>query len=125
MPGEKGGGFVYGELQHVENRLPSEGHLQDLLLKSTPITYLAGHFDVRQKVHLQQRGAQAGARFAAPARPVEREIPRFQASGAGQRCLGKKVPDFALEDSKGDIYRLSDFQGKKTVVLEFFRSGSW
>jgi peroxiredoxin len=39
--------------------------------------------------------------------------------------IGKKAPDFALEDSKGNTYRLSDFHGKKTVVLEIFRSGSW
>jgi peroxiredoxin len=45
-------------------------------------------------------------------------------SGYGPE-IGKKAPDFVLEDSKGNTYRLSDFQGKKTVVLEFFRSGSW
>jgi hypothetical protein len=39
--------------------------------------------------------------------------------------IGKKAPDFVLEDSSGTPYRLSDFHGKKTVVLEFFRSGSW
>lgn len=39
--------------------------------------------------------------------------------------VGMEAPDFVLEDSKGNPFRLSDFRGKKLVVLEFFRSGSW
>jgi hypothetical protein len=39
--------------------------------------------------------------------------------------VDKKAPDFALDDSKGNTYRLSDYQGKKAVVIEFFRSGGW
>lgn len=38
---------------------------------------------------------------------------------------GEKAPDFTLQDSEGTTYRLSDYQGKKSVVLEFIRSGSW
>jgi len=34
------------------------------------------------------------------------------------------APDFTLQDSQGESYRLSDFRGKN-VVLEFIRSGSW
>ena len=34
------------------------------------------------------------------------------------------APDFTLQDSQGETYRLSDFRGKN-VVLEFIRSGSW
>ena len=45
-------------------------------------------------------------------------------SGYGPE-IGKTAPDFALKDAKGNTYHLSDFHGKKTVVLEFFRSGSW
>ena len=32
---------------------------------------------------------------------------------------GKPAPDFALADAAGQIYRLSEFRGKKTVVLTF------
>lgn len=32
---------------------------------------------------------------------------------------GKLAPDFALTDASGQIYRLSQFRGKKTVVLTF------
>jgi peroxiredoxin len=39
--------------------------------------------------------------------------------------VGEKAPDFTLSDSKGNTYRLSDYQGKKAVVIEFFRSGGW
>jgi len=39
--------------------------------------------------------------------------------------VGKPAPDFELQDSHGTAYRLSSFQGKNPVVLEFFRSGGW
>ena len=33
--------------------------------------------------------------------------------------VGKLAPDFALTDASGQTYRLSQFRGKKTVVLTF------
>ncbi len=39
--------------------------------------------------------------------------------------VGDEAPDFALSDSAGKVHKLSDFRGKKVVVLEFFRSGDW
>jgi hypothetical protein len=33
--------------------------------------------------------------------------------------VGKQAPDFALADASGQTYRLSQFRGKKTVVLTF------
>jgi peroxiredoxin Q/BCP len=33
---------------------------------------------------------------------------------------GGKAPDFALLDDQGNSLRLSDFSGKKTVVLFFY-----
>jgi peroxiredoxin len=34
---------------------------------------------------------------------------------------GQSAPDFELEDTTGKIIRLSDFRGKKIVVLAFLR----
>ncbi len=34
--------------------------------------------------------------------------------------VGAKAPDFALPDQNGRTIRLSDFRGKKTVVLAFY-----
>jgi thioredoxin-dependent peroxiredoxin len=31
--------------------------------------------------------------------------------------VGKKAPDFALEDEAGKVVKLSDFRGKKVVVF--------
>ncbi len=39
--------------------------------------------------------------------------------------VGQTAPDFTLTDSQGKTYRLSDFRGKKKVVIEMVRSGSW
>lgn len=34
--------------------------------------------------------------------------------------LGDRAPDFALADQNGDVIELSDFRGKKIVVLAFY-----
>ena len=39
--------------------------------------------------------------------------------------VGSPAPDFELLDSSGTAHKLSDYRGKKAVVLEFFRSGDW
>ena len=31
--------------------------------------------------------------------------------------VGKKAPDFALEDEAGNVVKLSDFQGKRVVIF--------
>ena len=41
-------------------------------------------------------------------------------SGAEPPKVGDKAPDFALPDQNGRTIRLSDFRGKKTVVLAFY-----
>jgi len=38
--------------------------------------------------------------------------------------IGEKAPDFTLEDADGKSISLSDFRGKKSVVLVFYR-GYW
>ena len=38
--------------------------------------------------------------------------------------VGDRAPDFALEDQNGKTVRLSDFSGKKTVVLAFYLRAS-
>lgn len=36
-------------------------------------------------------------------------------------ALGKHAPDFVINDFNGQTVRLSDFRGKKHVVLAFLR----
>ncbi len=38
--------------------------------------------------------------------------------------VGQAAPDFALENADGRAVRLSDYRGKKAVVLVFYR-GYW
>ena len=38
--------------------------------------------------------------------------------------VGESAPDFTLEDADGKKISLSDFRGKKNVVLVFYR-GHW
>jgi hypothetical protein len=39
--------------------------------------------------------------------------------------VGSTAPGFRVIDANGKEIRLADFLGKKNVVMEFFRSGSW
>ena len=36
-------------------------------------------------------------------------------------ALGNPAPEFVLNDFNGRIYRLSDYKGKKHVILAFLR----
>jgi peroxiredoxin Q/BCP len=43
-----------------------------------------------------------------------------QTPGKTQLKVGDRAPDFALKGSDNKEYKLSDFRGKKPVVLAFF-----
>jgi cytochrome oxidase Cu insertion factor (SCO1/SenC/PrrC family) len=53
-------------------------------------------------------GAQAGAGSQQPAAPQT------------QLKVGDRAPDFELTDTEGQKVRLSDYRGKKNVVLAFY-----
>jgi len=44
----------------------------------------------------------------------------FSITSKAQLKVGDLAPDFALQDQKGQTIKLSDFLGKKTVVLAFY-----
>jgi cytochrome oxidase Cu insertion factor (SCO1/SenC/PrrC family) len=48
----------------------------------------------------------------------------LKATDLGRIKVGQPAPDFTLEDMEGKNITLSDFRGKKTVVLVFYR-GFW
>ena len=41
-------------------------------------------------------------------------------TASGEAVVGLDAPDFELHSSDGSIYKLSQFKGKKSVVLAFF-----
>jgi peroxiredoxin Q/BCP len=38
--------------------------------------------------------------------------------------VGKKAPEFALQDEAGNVVRLSDFKGKRLVVFFYSKAGT-
>jgi cytochrome oxidase Cu insertion factor (SCO1/SenC/PrrC family) len=48
----------------------------------------------------------------------------FNASAGQSSKIGDKAPNFSLVDVSGDEVRLSDFKGKKNVVLIFYEKHS-
>jgi peroxiredoxin len=49
-------------------------------------------------------------------------------AGAADLKVGDRAPDFTLSDQEGRVVKLSDFQGKKNVVLAFYVlafTGGW
>jgi peroxiredoxin len=50
----------------------------------------------------------------------------FGCASTGQSpSVGKIAPDFSITDVSGDEVRLSDFKGKKNVVLVFYADSGW
>ena len=41
-------------------------------------------------------------------------------AGAAELKVGDRAPDFSLPDQDGRVVKLSDFKGKKNVVLAFY-----
>jgi len=41
-------------------------------------------------------------------------------ASAAELKIGARAPEFALPDQQGQVVRLSDFKGKKNVVLAFY-----
>ena len=59
-------------------------------------------------VHAQNTAQQPAAQQTAPAPPKT------------QLKVGQPAPDFTLRDTAGKPVKLSDFKGKKNVVLAFY-----
>jgi len=41
-------------------------------------------------------------------------------AGAAELKIGDRAPDFSLPDQDGRVVKLSDFKGRKNVVLAFY-----
>ncbi len=41
-------------------------------------------------------------------------------AAAAELKIGDRAPDFSLPDQNGQVVKLSDFKGKKNVVLAFY-----
>ena len=48
----------------------------------------------------------------------------FALTSKAQLQVGDRAPDFALQDQKGQTVKLSDYLGKKSVVLAFYIKAS-
>ena len=48
----------------------------------------------------------------------------FTLTSKAQLKVGDRAPDFALQDQVGQTVKLSDYLGKKTVVLAFYIKAS-
>jgi hypothetical protein len=50
---------------------------------------------------------------------IRKALKDFDPASMDIARLGQAAPDFALPDAQGQTHRLSQYRGKKTVVLEF------
>jgi HEAT repeats/AhpC/TSA family len=50
---------------------------------------------------------------------VQRALTEYDLTTLDRARLGQAAPDFALVDGQGQTYRLSQFRGRKLVILEF------
>ena len=89
--------------------------LRQLLVRHAAIPFAAAMLAAGTEL----AGAQAGA---VPLGPRDgRDLPPLD---TGRVAVGTTAPDFTLESKDGGIVTLSQFRGRKNVVLVFYR-GHW
>ena len=76
VSGEELDSLVHGHVEHVENVLSFEPHLQDIFLKTLPMTVFAGQRDVCHKLHLHYNLARSLTLLTASTIGVKREMLR-------------------------------------------------
>jgi hypothetical protein len=54
-----------------------------------------------------------------PAEAKRRAVTQYDVARIGSARMGLPAPDFCLADTSGTLYRVSQFRGRKTVIMEF------
>jgi cytochrome oxidase Cu insertion factor (SCO1/SenC/PrrC family) len=62
----------------------------------------------------------AGGQTSATSQPQTNSASQPPVAPQTQLKVGDRAPDFELTDTEGQTVRLSDFRGKKNVVLAFY-----
>ena len=78
--GEEGQRLAHREIEHLVDRAAAVAHFEHLRLEALAVALVARHEDVGEELHLDADFAFALARFAAPARYVEREMARGESA---------------------------------------------
>ena len=91
LPGKEAQRLLHRHLQHVVNVLALVLHVENLCLVARAVAVLAGQLHVGQELHLHRHRAVALAGVAAPARHVERKMPRREREPLGLGLRGKQL----------------------------------
>ena len=91
--GEEGQRFLDGHIEHVGDGFALVEYLERLAVVALALADLAGHVDIRQKVHLDAQNTVAGAGLAAAAAHVEGETVFLIAARLGLRRGGEDLAD--------------------------------
>ena len=93
--------LLHRHLQHFVDVFALVLDLQRFAVVALPVAHIAGHVDVRQKMHFHLEHAVALAGFAAPAFDIERKASRAIAAFARRRHAGEQVADRGEEPGVG------------------------
>ena len=91
--GEELVGVLHGHFQHLMDVLALVADFEGLPVVALALADVAGHIDIRQKVHLHLGDSIPLTGFAAPALDVEGETPGLVAPGAGFLGAGEQLAD--------------------------------
>ncbi len=70
-----------------------------------------------------QKAAQSNSNSQTPgasSNTIDSTVSQPPTAPETQLKVGDSAPDFALTDTNGQVVKLSDFRGKKNVVLAFY-----
>ena len=99
-------------------RMQTRVHLAKAGAAAVPVLEEAAKDGSTWKPHTRRLASQTLAKLRGPKSALD-ALASYDLGQMDSAKEGKLAPDFALSDASGQTYRLSQFRGKKTVVLTF------
>ena len=117
---KKAQGCLNGHVQHIGDAAAFVANLQCFTIVSPPPANVAGHINIRQKMHLDPVDAVTGTGLASAAANIKTEPPRFVAARPGIRRSGIKGADQIKDAGIGCGIRSGGSADRRLIDVDDF-----